>query len=236
MSNNFQRVFFTPFAFLYSFVNWFEPWVAVGITQYRPAILSLHLCNHPVILLVSCQLYIVVIIICFERYIVSLMRRYSVTLTHEERDILLSIISKGKHSSQKVLNALILLGCDEGEFQTTRSTNEELTRVLPISMRKIDRVKKRFVLESFDEALTGKKPDRTYIKKTDGDFEARLIALSCSDPPDGFSRWSLRLLADKVVELQYIDAISHEGIRQIFKKRTQTMENTVLGNTSGAKL
>jgi len=164
------------------------------------------------------------------------MRRYSVTLTHEERDILLSIISKGKHSSHKVLNALILLGCDEGEFQTTRSTNEELTRVLPISMRKIDRVKKRFVLESFDEALTGKKPDRTYVKKTDGDFEARLIALSCSDPPEGFSRWSLRLLADKVVELQYIDAISHEAIRQILKKRTQTMENAVLGNTSRAKL
>jgi len=160
------------------------------------------------------------------------MRRYTVTLTREERDILLKITTKGKHSSQKVLNALILLGCDEGEYQTTRSTNEELSRVLTISMRKIDRVKKRFVLESFDEALTGKKPDRTYVKKTDGDFEARLIALSCSDPPEGFCRWSLRLLADKVVELEYIDAISYEAIRQILKKRTQTLEKAGLGNTS----
>jgi len=68
-------------------------------------------------------------------------------------------------------------------YQTTRSTNEELVRVLSISMQKFDQVRKRFILESFDEVLTGKKPDRTYVKKTDGDFEARLIALSCSDPP-----------------------------------------------------
>ncbi len=146
------------------------------------------------------------------------MKKYVVTLTKDERDTLLEITSKGKHSSQKVLNALILLGCDEGEYQEKRSINEDLSRVLNISMRKIDRVKMRFVLGSFDEALTGKKPDRNYIKKTDGDFEARLIALSCSEPPEGFTRWSLRLLADKVVELEYVDSISHETVRQILKK------------------
>lgn len=148
------------------------------------------------------------------------MKKYIVTLTRDERDAFSAIVFKGKHSSQKVLNALILLGCDEGKFQTTRSTNEDLSRVLTISMRKIDRVKKRFVEKGCDEALTGKKPDRTYVKKTDGDFEAKLIALSCTKPPEGYSRWSLRLLSEKVVELQYIDSISHESVRQILKKRT----------------
>lgn len=85
-------------------------------------------------------------------------------------------------------------------------------------MRKVDRVKRRFVMDGFEAALTKKKPDRTYDKKIDGDFEAKLIALSCSEPPAGHSRWSLRLLADKVVELQYIDTISHESIRQVLKK------------------
>lgn len=146
------------------------------------------------------------------------MRKYVVTLTKEERDTLEALSSKGKHSSQAVLNALILLACDEGEHQTQRSTNEELSRVLNISMRKIDRVKSRFVLEGLDEALTKKKPDRIYDKKTDGDFEARLIALSCSEPPEGYSRWSLRLLADKMVELEYVDTISHEAVRQVLKK------------------
>jgi len=72
-------------------------------------------------------------------------------------------------------------------------------------------------------------------KKIDGDFEARLIALSCSEPPEGYSRWSLRLLADKVVELQYIDAISHEAVRSVLKKRTQTLEKAGMGNTTGAE-
>ena len=85
-------------------------------------------------------------------------------------------------------------------------------------MKKIDRVKKRFVEEGFDVALNGRKGSRIYAKKADGDFEAHLVALSCSDPPEGFARWSLRLLADKVVELNYIDSISHETIRRVLKK------------------
>lgn len=163
------------------------------------------------------------------------MKKYTVTLTQHERDTLTGIISKGKHSSQKVLNALILLGCDEGDHQTKRSTNEELSRVLNISMRKIDRVKKRFIEDGLEESLTGKRRERIYERKIDGDFEARLIALSCSEPPSGYLRWSLRLLADKAVELQYIDAISHEAVRRVLKKRTQTMEKAGVGNTSRAK-
>jgi len=146
------------------------------------------------------------------------MKRYVVTLTEEEREALDALTSKGKHRSQKILNALILLDCDEGEFQTERSTNEEIARVLNISMRKIDRVKKRFVVDGLEVCLNGRKGSRVYEKKVDGDFEAHLVALSCSEPPEGFARWSLRLLADRAVELDYIDSVSHETVRRLLKK------------------
>jgi hypothetical protein len=146
------------------------------------------------------------------------MKKYIVTLSAEERETLKAIASKGKHKSQKVINALILLGCDEGEFQTIRSINNDLSRVLNTSMKKIDRVKKRFVEDGFDVALNGHKSNRVYTKKVDGDFEAHIIALSCSDPPEGYARWSLRLLADKAVELNYTDSTSHETVRQVLKK------------------
>ena len=153
------------------------------------------------------------------------MKKYVVTLTKEEREVLGNLASKGKHNTQKILNALILLDSDTGEHQVSRSTNEEIARVLNISMRKIDRVKKRFVEEGFDTALDKRKADRVYEKKTDGDFEAHLIALSCGDPPEGFARWSLRLLADKMVELNYIDSISHETVRRILKKTNLNLGN-----------
>ncbi len=146
------------------------------------------------------------------------MKKYIVTLTEDERENLGELTSKGKHRSQKILNALILLGCDEGEFQKKRSINKEISKVLNISMKKIDRVKKRFVEDGLDITLNGKKRSRIYAKKTDGDFEAHLVALSCSDPPEGFARWSLRLLADRIVELDYIDSVSHETIRRVLKK------------------
>ncbi len=146
------------------------------------------------------------------------MKKYIVTLAKEEREALDALTSKGKHKSQKILNALILLGCDEGEYQVKRSTNEVMASALNISMRKIDRVKKRFVEEGIEVALNGRKGSRIYAKKADGDFEAHLVALSCSEPPEGFARWSLRLLADEVVELGYIDSISHEAVRRILKK------------------
>jgi len=146
------------------------------------------------------------------------MKKYIVTLTEAERSYLNEMTSKGRHRSQKVLNALILLACDKGEYQNLRSTNAEISKVLNTSMRKIDRVKKRFVKSGLDVALNGKKSDRVYEKKADGDFEAHIVALSCSKPPEGFSRWSLRLLADRAVELKYIDNISYETVRRVLKK------------------
>lgn len=160
------------------------------------------------------------------------MKKYKVTLTEEERLELQEIALKGTHRSQKVLNALILLNCDEGEFQKDRSINEVVSSVLQVSMKKIDRVKKRFVEEGFDVALNGHKGSRVYARKADGDFEAHLVALSCSTPPEGFARWSLRLLADRVVELNYIDTISHETVRRVLKKRNKAMETAGMGHTA----
>jgi len=151
------------------------------------------------------------------------MKKFTVTLEESERRHLANLTSKGKHRSPKVLNALILLACDKGEHQERRSTNAEIARVLGISMRKIDRVKKRFVLDGLDVALSGRKGSRVYKKKVDGELEAHLIALSCSGPPEGFTRWSLRMLADKAVELEYIEQISHETVRRILKKTSSSL-------------
>jgi len=163
------------------------------------------------------------------------MKKYIIMLTEDERKALSDLTFKGKQKSQKILNALILLACDEGEHQTERSTNEEICRVLPISMRKIDRVKKRFVEDGIDAALDKRLGNRIYAKKADGDFEAHLVALSCSEPPEGFARWSLRLLADKVVELNYIDSISHETVRRALKKRNQALATQGMGNSTKSK-
>ena len=163
------------------------------------------------------------------------MIKYKVTLTQEEREELQDITSKGSHKSQKVLNALILLNCDVGEFQGQKVKNEDISKVLQISMKKIDRVKKRFVEDGIEVALMGHKGERSYKKKVDGDLEAHLIALSCSEPPEGFSRWSLRLLADKAVELEYIDNISHETVRRLLKKRVKTLEEKRMGHSTTSK-
>ena len=147
------------------------------------------------------------------------MKRYVVTLDREERDELAALMRKGSHQSQKVINALILLNCDEGDFNDHKYSGEAIAGILRISARKVDRVKRRFVEEGMEAALGGRQGRRpTYLRKADGEFEARLVALSCSEPPEGHSQWSLRLLADRAVELDYIDSVSHETVRRVLKK------------------
>ena len=157
------------------------------------------------------------------------MIKYKVTLTKEEREELKSITNKGRHTSQKFRNAYVLLNCDEGEY-SEKATNSEISKILKVGMRTIDRIKKRFVEEGFDAILERKPTSREYEKKADGDFEARLVALSCSEPPKGFSRWSLRLLAEKIVELQVVDSVSHETVRTVLKKRLKTLESKRMDN------
>jgi Homeodomain-like domain len=146
------------------------------------------------------------------------MKKYKVTLTKEERENLEEMTRKGSHRSQRVLSGLVLLNCDEGEGRAQPVRGEDVARVLGISMRKIDRVKKRFVEEGLEAALGSRQGQRVHDRKADGDFEAHLVALSCSEAPPGFARWSLRLLADRIVELGYIESVSYETIRRVLKK------------------
>jgi hypothetical protein len=145
------------------------------------------------------------------------MKKYKVTLSKLEREELNNIIGKGKHSAQLFRTAYILLNCDEGEFGD-KLTNEQISRFLQVSMRMIDRVKQRFVEDGFEACLERKPMSQTKQRKADGEVEAHLIALSCSKPPKGFTRWSLRLLADKMVEMEYVEDISYETVRKVLKK------------------
>lgn len=145
------------------------------------------------------------------------MVKYTVKLTLEERGELMDIINKGYHTSHKFRTAYILLNCDEAEY-SEKITNEQITKVLKVGMRTIDRVKKKFVENGFDAILERKPTSREYERKADGELEAHLVTLCCSEAPAGFSKWSLRMLADKLVELKYIDSISHETIRRVLKK------------------
>jgi len=162
------------------------------------------------------------------------MEKYKVTLTKDEIDELMDIINKGSHTSQKFRTAYILLNCDEGEY-ADKVTNNQISRILKVGMRTIDRTKKKFVEEGFDAVLERRPTQREYERKADGDFEAHLIALCCSEPPKGFAKWSLRLLADKVVELKYAESISHETVRRVLKKRLKTLEGKRVGNTAKAR-
>ena len=145
------------------------------------------------------------------------MVHYHVKLTKSEVEELQSIINKGSHTSQTFRTAYILLNCDEGEY-SEKVTNEQMSKVLKVGMRTIDRVKKRFIEEGLDACLERKPTSRVYEKKIDGDVEAKIVTLCCSEPPKGFNRWSLRLLADKMVELNYVESISYVAVRNVLKK------------------
>ena len=152
-------------------------------------------------------------------------KKYTITLTKQERKELSRIISKGKHSSQTYRSAYILLNKDEGVHCEGLVTNEEVSKVLQISMRTIDRVKRRFVEEGFESCLQRKPTTRVYQSKIDGDKEAKFISIACSEPPPGMAKWSLRLLADKMVELNYVESLSYETVRRVLKKRVEALES-----------
>ena len=159
------------------------------------------------------------------------MVKYKVTLTKEEREQLQSVMGKGKHTSQQYRNACILLNSDEGP-KGQRLSNEQIAQVLHINTKTVERVKQRFVEEGFDECMDRKPYPKKGPKKADGDFEAHLIALSRSEAPEGYARWSLRLLADKMVEMKFTDNVSHETVRRVLKKRNQAVESERMGDPS----
>lgn len=145
------------------------------------------------------------------------MVHYKVTLTKKEREGLKAIVVKGKHSSSQFRNACILLNCDEGMYGQ-KIPNDQIAQVLQVNNKTVERLKQRFVEEGFGACVDRKPYPYKQKIKTDGDFEAHLIAISCSKSPKGHARWSLRMLADKMVELKYSEKVSHETIRQVLKK------------------
>jgi transposase len=148
------------------------------------------------------------------------MIRYKVTLTAEERQQLEKLVSSGKGAARKLAHARILLLADEGEHGPGR-TNVAIVAALGVSESTVERVRKRFVMENFDAALNPRpqppRPDKVKIK---GPVEKQLIELACSDPPTGRCRWTLQLLADRLVVLNCVDGVSHEAVRQALKKTT----------------
>ena len=138
-------------------------------------------------------------------------KKYIVTLSAEERENLLALIGSGIARARTLTHARILLKADEG-WQ-----DHKICKALDVSIPTVERVRKRFVFEGFEAVLKPRRPNRIYSRKLDGEQEARVIALVCSTPPEGYARWSLRLLADRVVQLKIIESISHETIRQILE-------------------
>jgi len=143
--------------------------------------------------------------------------RYTIKLTKSEVEELHVIINKGSHTSQTFRSAYILLNCDEGEY-SDKVTNEQISKVLKVGLRTIDRIKKQFIEEGIEAVLERRATTRIYEVKADGDMEAKRVTLCCSEPPKEFSKWSLRLLADKMVELNYVESISHVTVRNVLKK------------------
>ena|SRR5436190_22131000 len=140
--------------------------------------------------------------------------RYAVDLTDTERAALREIVSKNKAKRSTIINAYILLKAD----RACGWTNENIALAYEVSTKKVEQLKKRFVEEGFEAALYRKPMTNAHRRKITGDEEAHLIALFCSQAPEGHERWTLRMLADKMVELDIVEAVSHETIRQTLKK------------------
>ena len=145
------------------------------------------------------------------------MKRYLVTLTEEERASLEQLIRTGKGAARKLAHARILLKADSGPGGPEWD-DATIAESLDVGIATVERVRKRFVEEGLEAALIRRKPSRVYRRKLDGDGEAHLIALACGGVPPGRARWTLRLLADQMAALEYVDTVSHETVRQTLKK------------------
>jgi transposase len=149
-------------------------------------------------------------------------KKYIVTLTPEERRMLQEMLSRGKAAARKLTHARILLKADA--LPNGPGWNDEaIADGLEVGRATVERVRKEFVEEGLDAALERHKPRRQYQRKLDGDGEAHLVALACQKPPEGRSRWTLQLLADRMVELEYVDEISYQTVRRTLKKTNSSL-------------
>ena len=144
-------------------------------------------------------------------------KKYIVGLTEDERSYLESLIHTGKVAAHKRLHAEILLKADISEWGE-KWLDSQISEAFGVSTRTIERVRERLAQQGLESALNRAEPSRVKSRTIDGENEAHLIALSCGEPPEGRSRWTLRLLGQHMVELGYVENVSHETIRQALKK------------------
>lgn len=144
------------------------------------------------------------------------MKKYKVTLTDEERAQLTEIINKGRVAARKRIHAQILLRADKAKEQSW--IDARIAEAYGVNTRTVERIRQRFVESGLEAALRPRAPQENRARKFDGKKEAQLVTLACSEAPEGYARWSLRLLADRMVELKYLKSISHEAVRTVLKK------------------
>jgi transposase len=148
-------------------------------------------------------------------------KRYRVTLMVEERADLERMVSRGKADARKLAHARVLLQADEAEGGPAW-VDETIAAALRVSVRTVERVRQRFVDQGLAAALLPRPSPQLYRRKLDGEQEAHLLALACARPPEGKARWSLRLLAERMVMLEHVDTLSHETVRQTLKKTSSS--------------
>jgi transposase len=143
-------------------------------------------------------------------------KKYVVELTPQERKYLQELVKKGKVAGYKIRHGQMLLKIDQGK-QGPSWPDEKIADAFGSNSATVGRLRQRFVEEGLDMAL-GRKKRQNYTRKLDGDAEAHLIAVACSEPPEGYKQWTLRLLADRMVELAVVDSVSHMTISRTLKK------------------
>jgi transposase len=149
-------------------------------------------------------------------------KRYRVTLTEDERQALQSMVSAGKAAARKLVRARILLLADQADGGPGK-LDPEIADALGCGRATIGRTRKQFVEEGIEAALNPKRTTRIYERRLDGKAEAHLVAIACGAPPEGRARWTLRLLADRMVGLGYVESVSHEAVRQTLKKMNSSL-------------
>ena len=150
------------------------------------------------------------------------MKKYKVTLTAEERQQLHDLIATGKAAAKKLTHARILLKADAA-CGGSAWDDQRIAEATEVSTDTVARVRQRFVEHGLEAALVRKPQDRpSRQRKLDGRAEARLIALACAAPPEGRKEWTMRLLADRLVELEVVDAVSDETVRRVLKKTSSS--------------
>ena len=149
-------------------------------------------------------------------------KRYRVTLTASEREDLRKLVCVGKAAAQKLVRARILLLADQAEGGSAKS-DPEIVDSLGCGRASVERVRKRFVEEGLEAALHPKPSQRVFQRKMDGKTEAHLIALACGAPPEGRSRWTLRLLSEHMVALEHVESLSYETVRRTLKKTNSSL-------------